>query len=212
MDYERGYNEGMKTIVVQAGGRSSRMGEDKALIQLAGTPLIEYVLDRIHGLADEILITTNRPEALAYLDLRMASDEIPSAGALNGLKTALSAALGEMILVLSCDTPFVSRELIEHLLDRAHEADVIVPRRDDKYEPLQAVYNRAHCLPAVETALESGEQRMVSFYKKVHVLPIEEPTLSELDPSGLSFFNINKPEDLDHAKDILKRGEGDTRP
>ena len=106
----------------------------------------------------------------------------------------------------------MSRELIEHLLDRAHEADVIVPRWGDKYEPLQAVYNRAHCLPAVETALGSGEKRMVSFYKNVHVLPIEEPTLSELDPNGLSFFNINKPEDLDHAKDILKRGEGDTRP
>ena len=101
MDYERGYNEGMKTIAVQAGGRSSRMGEDKALIQLAGKPLIEYVLDRIHGLADEILITTNQPEALAYLDLRMVGDEIPGAGALNGLKTALSAALGEMTLVLS---------------------------------------------------------------------------------------------------------------
>ncbi len=193
----------MITIAVQAGGKSSRMGEDKALIRLAGIPLIERVLARIDGLADEILITTNRPETLTHLNLRMAGDEVPGAGALHGLKTALDAARGEIVLVLSCDTPFVSRELLEHLLNRAHEADAIVPKHGDKYEPLQAVYNRSRCLPAVEAALVSGERRMVSFYPQVHVLPIEEPILSELDPSGLSFFNVNTAEDLERADQLL---------
>ena len=193
----------MITIAVQAGGKSSRMGEDKALIRLGGIPLIERVLTRIDGLADEILITSNRPETLAHLNLRMAGDEVPGAGALHGLKTALSAARGEVVLILSCDTPFVSRELLEHLLDRAHEADVIVPKHGDKYEPLQAVYNRARCLPAVEAALVSGERRMVSFYPQVRVLPIEEHVLSKLDPSGLSFFNVNTAEDLERAEQLL---------
>ena len=196
----------MITIAVQAGGKSSRMGEDKALIRLAGIPLIERVLGRIDGLADEILITTNRPETLTHLNLRMSPDEIPGAGALHGLKTALSAAQGEVVLVLSCDIPFVSRELLEHLLNRAHEADVIVPKHRDKYEPLQAVYNRARCLPAVEAALETNERRMVSFFPKVHILPVEEPVLSELDPSRLSFFNINTPADLERAERLLNRG------
>jgi molybdopterin-guanine dinucleotide biosynthesis protein A len=193
----------MITIAVQAGGKSSRMGEDKALIRLAGIPLIERVLARIDGLADEILITTNRPETLTHLNLRMVGDEIPGAGALHGLKTALVAARGEVVLVLSCDTPFVSRELLEHLLSRAHETDAIVPKHGDKYEPLQAVYNRARCLPAVEAALISGERRMVSFYSQVHVLPIEEHVLTELDPSGLSFFNVNTAEDLERAEQLL---------
>ncbi len=193
----------MITIAVQAGGKSSRMGEDKALIRLAGIPLIERVLARIDGLADEILITTNRPETLTHLNLRMAGDEVPGAGALHGLKTALDAARGEIVLILSCDTPFVSRELIEHLLSRAHDADAIVPKHGDKYEPLQAVYNRSRCLPAVEAALGSGERRMTSFYPQVHVLPIEEPILSELDPSGLSFFNVNTVEDLERADQLL---------
>jgi molybdopterin-guanine dinucleotide biosynthesis protein A len=193
----------MITIAVQAGGKSSRMGEDKALIRLAGIPLIERVLARIDGLADEILITTNRPETLTHLNLRMAGDEVPGAGALHGLKTALDAARGEIVLILSCDTPFVSRELIEHLLSRAHDADAIVPKHGDKYEPLQAVYNRSRCLPAVEAALGSGERRMISFYPQVHVLPIEEPILSELDPSGLSFFNVNTADDLERADRLL---------
>lgn len=194
----------MITIALQAGGKSSRMGEDKALIRLAGMPLIERVLSRIDGLADEILITTNHPETLAYLNLRMAGDDVPGAGALHGLKTALRAAQGETVLVLSCDTPFVSRELLEHLLNQGHEADVVIPKRGDKYEPLQAVYKRARCLPAVEAALESGAHRMVSFFPKVHILPIEEPALSEFDPSGLSFFNVNTREDLKRAEQILK--------
>jgi molybdopterin-guanine dinucleotide biosynthesis protein A len=80
---------------------------------------------------------------------------------------------------------------------------VIVPKHEDKYEPLQAVYNRARCLPAVEAALESNERRMVSFFPKVHILPIEEPVLSELDPSRLSFFNINTPADLERAERLL---------
>ena len=193
----------MITIAVQAGGKSSRMGEDKALIRLAGIPLIERVLARIDSLADEILITTNRPETLAYLNLRMVGDDVPGAGALHGLKTALRAARGEVVLILSCDTPFASRELLEHLLIRAHEADLIVPKHVDKYEPLQAVYNRARCLPAVEAAIVSGERRMVSFYPQVHVLPIEENVLSRLDPSGLSFFNVNTAEDLARAEQLL---------
>ncbi len=193
----------MITIAVQAGGKSSRMGEDKALIRLAGIPLIERVLARIDGLANEILITTNRPETLTHLNLRMVGDEVPGAGALHGLKTALDAARGEIVLVLSCDTPFVSRELLEHLLSRAHDADAIVPKHGDKYEPLQAVYNKTHCLIAVEAALGSGERRMISFYPQVHVLPIEEPILSKLDPSGLSFFNVNTAEDLERADQLL---------
>ncbi len=193
----------MITIAVQAGGKSSRMGEDKALIRLAGIPLIERVLARIDGLANEILITTNRPETLTHLNLRMVGDEVPGAGALHGLKTALDAARGEIVLVLSCDTPFVSRELLEHLLSRAHDADAIVPKHGDKYEPLQAVYNRSRCLPAVEAALGSGERRMISFYPHVHVLPIEESILSELDSSGLSFFNVNTAEDLERAEQLL---------
>ena len=193
----------MITIAVQAGGKSSRMGEDKALIRLAGIPLIERVLTRIDGLADEILITTNHPGTLAYLNLRMAGDEVPGAGSLHGLKTGLAAARGEIVLAISCDTPFVSRELLENLLSRAHEADVIVPKHGDKYEPLQAVYNRARCLPAVEAAIVSGERRMISFYPQVHVLPVEEHVLSNLDPSGLSFFNVNTAEDLERAEQLL---------
>src|SRR3989337_991257 len=119
----------MLTVAVQAGGRSSRMGEDKALLQLDGIPLIERLLQRVSGLGDEILITTNRPQDYQYLGLRMASDPEPGAGALHGLRTALEAARGQTVLVLACDMPFVSRPLLEHMLQLAEAADLVVPRR-----------------------------------------------------------------------------------
>ena len=114
----------MLTVAVQAGGRSSRMGEDKALLQLDGIPLIERLLQRVSGLGDEILITTNRPQDYQYLGLRMASDPEPGAGALHGLHTALKAARGQTVLVLACDMPFVSRPLLEHMLQLAEAADL----------------------------------------------------------------------------------------
>jgi len=148
----------MLTVAVQAGGRSSRMGSDKALLRLDGIPLIERLLQRVSGLGEEILITTNRPQDYQYLGLRMASDPEPGAGALHGLHTALEAARGQTVLVLACDMPFVSRPLLEHMLRLAEAADLVVPRRGGEYEPLHAVYSKG-CLPALEAALQQGERR-----------------------------------------------------
>jgi molybdopterin-guanine dinucleotide biosynthesis protein A len=194
----------MRTIAIQAGGQSRRMGSDKALVTLGGKPMIEALLARLAGLADEILITTNRPDNYSYLGLRLASDPVPGAGALHGLRTALAASLGETVLVLACDLPFISRPLLEHLLARAHEADVIVPYRNGEFEPLHAVYARS-VLPAVEAALATGRARMISFFSDVHVLPIAEDELRRFDPEGLSFFNVNTPQDLTEAEALLAR-------
>ncbi len=197
------YNGGMLTIAIQAGGRSSRMGRDKALVQLDGKPLIEHVLQRSRDLGDEVLITTNHPESLAYLDIRMVSDRVPGAGALNGLETALRAAQGEHVLLLACDAPFVNHRLLEHLLLQREQGDVIIPKPGGRYEPLQALYQVSSCLPAVEQALRSGEKRMISFFPSVRVHPIEDETINLLDPAGVSFFNVNTASDLQEAEQIL---------
>ncbi|MEW6569361.1 MAG: molybdenum cofactor guanylyltransferase [Chloroflexota bacterium] len=197
----------MVTVAIQAGGRSRRMGRDKGLVPLAGKPLIQHLLDRVAGLGDEILVTTNRPDDYAFLGVRLASDPVPGAGALAGLHTALEAARGQTVIVLACDMPFVSRPLLEHLLKLARqgEAQVVVPRRGREYEPLHAVYARA-CLAAIEAAQAAGEGRMISFFSRVRVAAVEEDELVRYDPEGLSFFNVNTPEDLAQAERILAEG------
>jgi len=195
------------TIAIQAGGESHRIARNKALLPLAGRSLIEHVLARLEGLGDEILITTNRPQDYYFLDLRLVTDLVPGIGAIAGLHTSLTAARGSSVLVVACDMPFISRPLLEHLVGLAPQADVVIPRHGDKYEPLHAVYNRHNCLPALENALAAGSKRMISFLPQVKVLPVEESELTRLDPRGLSFFNINTPEDLAQAEMILAEGE-----
>jgi molybdenum cofactor guanylyltransferase len=198
----------MITIAIQAGGASSRMGRDKGLVPLAGRPLIAHLLERVVGLGDEILITTNRPEDYRFSGARLAGDTRPGAGALGGLHTALSAARGETVLVLACDMPFASRALLEHLLSLAPQADVVIPRRGDEFEPLCAVYSR-RCLVRVEEALDAGDRRMISFFPRVRVLPVEEPEWRGLDPDGRTFFNVNTPQDLKEAERLLQEGPND---
>ena len=192
----------MITLAVQAGGRSSRMGRDKALIPLGGIPLIEHVLRRTAGLAKEVLITTNRPTDFAYLGVRLVLDREPGAGALPGLLTALEAAHGETVLLLACDLPFVCRPLLEHLLSRAPEAQVVVPQWNDSLEPLHAVYSRS-CADAVRAAVQAGQQRVIDLLPRVTQRVVDETEIAQFDPDGWSFFNVNTPKDLAQAEQVL---------
>lgn len=196
------YNGAMISVAIQAGGPSRRMGRDKALVPLLGKPLIEHVLDRVEGLGAEVIITTNAPEKYSHLNARLASDRHPGRGALAGLQTALHAALGDAVLVLGCDMPFLNLPLLKHLISLSSQADVIIPKRSVGYEPLHALYS-SQCLPAVDLALAAGERKVIAFFPHVRVLVVDEPELSRFDPQGLSFFNINTPEDLLTAEGIL---------
>jgi molybdopterin-guanine dinucleotide biosynthesis protein A len=196
----------MITTAIQAGGSSSRMGRDKAFVELNGTPLIEHVIRRIANLGDEILIVTNRLQAYSHLGIRTVPDAVPEAGALVGLYSALYAAQGDTVLVVACDMPFLNRALLEHQLQLASRADVVVPLHQNLYEPLHAVYVRRACLPALEESLQAGEERVVSFYPRVRVLPVDEAVLDRWDPSGLSFFNVNTPQDLARAERLIADG------
>jgi molybdopterin-guanine dinucleotide biosynthesis protein A len=177
------------------------MGRDKGLVQLAGKPLIEHILQRIDGLGDEVLITTNRPQDYTYLGVELKSDPIPGAGALMGLQTALRAARGSHVFVLACDMPFVNRHLVQYMISLASQADVVVPQTDGIYEPLHAVYSR-ECLPAIEASLREGDTRVISFYRQVRIREITEVEMTRFDPQLMSFYNINTPEDLSHAEQI----------
>ncbi len=192
----------MLTVAIQAGGRSHRMGQDKGLVKLAGRPLIEHVLSRLRGVGDDTLITTNDPAAYAYLGIRLVADPEPGAGALSGLWTALDAAYGGQALVVACDMPFIRRPLVEYLLSSESRADVLVPRWRGRLQPFLCIYTR-NCLPAIEKSLMKGKQSMTSFYPLVEVHVVEMTDLARLDPEGLSFFNLNSPEDLGEAERLL---------
>jgi len=185
----------MISVAIQAGGKSRRMGEDKALVPLVGKPLIEHVLDRLSGLGEDVFITTNNPDALRYLGIRLVQDVVPGAGALSGLRTALETARGDPVVVVGCDMPFANQALFDYMLQRMNCFDVVVPFIEGFYEPMHAVYARS-CLPAVRRVLGQGKKQIISFFPQVRVLLIDSLAVRKLDPSGRAFLNINTPDDL----------------
>lgn len=189
------------SIVVQAGGESRRMGQNKALLPFLGRPLIERVLQRVAPFADELLITGNRPEELAFLGLPVVADLEPGRGALGGLYTALSAARFPWVGVVACDMPFASSALLaaEWELAAAAGVDGAVPWLEAGYEPFHAVYRKDTCQAVVKAALEAGEERLISWFPAARLIFLTSEEVRRCDPSGLAFFNINTPEEYQQA-------------
>jgi molybdopterin-guanine dinucleotide biosynthesis protein A len=196
------YNPVMLSVVVQAGGQSSRMGEDKALKPFLGRPLIERVIERLQPVADELLITTNQPEAYGYLGLPLAADVKPGRGPLGGLYTALVSARHASVAVLACDLPFASAPLVVasagFLIQDA--ADVVIARSAEGFEPLHAVYRRQACIGPIEAAMDAGQWRMISWFPQVRVRELTADDLARYDPDGLAFWNVNTPQEFAAAE------------
>jgi molybdopterin-guanine dinucleotide biosynthesis protein A len=199
------------SVAVLAGGQSRRMGQDKALLEVGGRALIEYVLEAAAPFANEtLIIATERPEYDRF-GCRVVPDKFPHSGSLGGIYTALSEASQDHCLVLACDMPFINRELLQFMVSEDRNYDVLVPalsaERSDQgggetLETLHAIYSRT-CMPAIERQLNAGVFKVIGFFSEVHVEKIPEEKILQYDPHLLSFFNTNTPEEFDWAKERL---------
>ena len=196
----------MLTVCIQAGGQSSRMGEDKALKPFLGRPLIQRVINRLSPIADEVIVTTNRPDDYGFLGLRLVPDLKPGRGALGGLYTAIASAKNPIVAVVACDMPFASPVLLEAgsrlLADAEREADVVIAKTEEGYEPLHALYRRESCLPAIEAAIAADQWKVIAWFPGVKVRIFTPDELGLYDPSGLAFWNVNTPEEFAEAERI----------
>lgn len=177
-----------------AGGKSRRMGRDKAWIPHRGRPIISRVIEVLREVADEVLIVANE-ERYADLGLRVVPDRFPEGGALGGIATGVGAATHDRVLVAACDMPFLSADVWRVLLEKGDGADAVVPRIGGEYETLHALYAKT-CLPAMERALASGRLRVISFFPDVRVTEVGETALRAIDPELRAFTNVNTPEEL----------------
>jgi molybdopterin-guanine dinucleotide biosynthesis protein A len=181
--------------IILAGGLSRRMnGTRKAFLRLGDESFIERILRLVKPFTDAAYIVTNEPDLYARFDARAVPDEQQGAGPLMGVYSGLKASGSEMNFVTAVDTPLLSAALAGALVEAAEECEAAVPRWKAGMEPLCAVYAR-RCLPAIESVLAQG--RIVGFFPLVRTRFIEESVVRALDPEGLSFFNVNTPEDYD---------------
>ena len=185
------------SAAIMAGGRSKRMGQDKAWIELDGEPLIKRVADVLAQVADEVIVVANEPR-YASLGLRVVRDKYPEGGALGGIATGVGAAAHDTVLVAACDMPFLSADVWRILIGHIGEADVVTPRIGGEYETLHAIYTKA-CLPHMVRALAENRLRVIAFFDQVRVQAVEEAELRGVDPALRAFTNVNTPEELASA-------------
>jgi molybdenum cofactor guanylyltransferase len=187
------------TGVVQAGGKSTRMGgRPKALIQLGGRSIVERVVAALTPVVDDVLMVTNTPELYAFLGLPMVADVYPDHGSLGGIYSGLSAA-GEIAFTVACDMPFLHPEVVRLVVARAGEGDVVIPRVGEQYETMHAAYGKA-CLPHIEERLRAGRLRIVGFFDRVRVVEIGEAEIARFRDPAVAFMNVNTPDELERAR------------
>jgi molybdopterin-guanine dinucleotide biosynthesis protein A len=191
---------------ILGGGESSRMGVDKWLLEIAGEPMIVRAARLVESVVGAPAVVVGTPEKYLGIGVRAIADDWPGCGPLGGIATALRASEGDWNLVVACDLPYLTREWLEYLLQRARnsaeEAVVpmnLTPENERGAEPLCAVYHKG-CEPTLRRALERGVRKVTDGLAELRVEVIEPKEWKGFDSDGLLFKNVNTPADYEQAK------------
>lgn len=189
------------TGVILAGGKSSRMGKDKAILKLDGRPFVAHVASTLQAVFNRVILVANDPSAYEFLRLNTVGDVYEDCGPLGGIHSALVHAKGTDIFVSACDTPFVSRDLVRHIVGFDSTAPARIPSFYQQLHPLCGFYTQ-NCLQPIVERLESRRLRVLDFVESIHaaVIPIS-PDLSFYREN--LFDNFNTPEDYSRNKNNL---------
>ncbi len=174
------------------------MGSPKALLPISGTPLILHLVRALEPRFTDIVVVAAPDQELPPLPANIVRDKVAYQGPLGGLYYGLSSARTRFSFVISCDVVFINLPLISHLIGKITGFDVVVPFWQGRFQPLHAVY-RSELSTHAKRLLDRGELRPIFLYDMVRTLKTEEDEIRRFDPEGLSFFNINTPEDYQAA-------------
>ena len=182
------------TGVILVGGKSRRMGKDKAFLEVDGVPIFDRVLAVFNECLSRVLLVGNREERFAAYGLPVVPDIYPGSS-LGGLYTGLYSAQTEYVFVSSCDLPFPSAEILRHLCSLKDGFDAVVPSTPYGYEPLFALYSKS-CLEPIKALLDRGEFCAYAYYPQIRVRYVPPEELAHFDRDGRAFLNVNTPEEF----------------
>jgi molybdenum cofactor guanylyltransferase len=193
------------TGIILAGGRSSRMGQNKALLSLGGATVIERVRDELKKVVQDIIIVTSSPEDYRFLGCTLAADIYQDGGPLAGLHAGLKNSQSDYNLVAACDMPFLSAGLGRILLNELGECQAAVPEISGQLHPLFGAYHKGLCRRA-EEMLEAGDRKMRNLLTEDSRI-LSEKELLEKGWAGAEacLFNMNHPSEYEQAKRMLGR-------
>jgi molybdopterin-guanine dinucleotide biosynthesis protein A len=193
------------SAIVLAGGRATRLGgANKAMLQVGNKRLIDRVLSALNPIASQIILVGHLAEGLSGPVIDIVPDKLQGGSALIGIYSGLQAARNDVALVVACDMPFLSTPLLKRIAVLSEGYDVAVPRVGNHLEALHAAYRRS-CLPVMREAISQQQHKIIDFYTRLKVREIGESEIADIDPDGLSFFNVNTPADLKRANTLASR-------
>jgi molybdopterin-guanine dinucleotide biosynthesis protein A len=185
------------TGIILAGGRNSRMGTNKAFLEIDGSRLIDKAINIYREIFSEIIIVTNDPLSyIEFTDAEIVTDIYKGKGPLGGIYTGLFYANNSYAFVAACDMPFLNEDFIIYLTEQADKFDIVVPQLSEGFQPLHAIYSR-NCLSHIKKLLITDKLKITGFYKEVRLLSIPEEKIKPFNQDGRLFLNVNTPEDIE---------------
>ena len=195
------------SCIILAGGKSVRLGHDKVLEEIGDRSLLEQVISQIGSFSSEIIVVTAEertfPQLDSYTKLKVVVDIFPGKGSLGGIYSGLVTSDSFYNLVVACDMPFLNQNLLRYMIEVSDGFDFVIPRVNNLFEPLHAVYSK-NCVAPMEFILKQGRKVIIELFNFVKVRYVETEEVDRFDPQHLSFFNINTKEDLELAQTIAK--------
>jgi molybdenum cofactor guanylyltransferase len=186
---------------VLTGGRSGRMGTDKALLPFGDGPLILWMAALVKGVTEDVTLIGS-PGKYSYLGLPIEEDVFPGQGPLGGIHAALTHSGAALCLIVGCDMPYLSKEFLSWLVGIAQtsRADAVVAESPAfGFEPLGAVYTPS-CLPAMEDALRRGNVKVRDLFQQLRLRVVKREEWLPYDPQGRLFCNLNTIQEYEEAR------------
>lgn len=202
------------TAIILAGGKSSRMGRNKALLEIGGRTVIEMIANELQDLTSHIMIVTNSPEEYHFLHLPIVEDEWKGMGPLAGIHAGLSHSKTEKNLIVACDMPFISAVVGRILLEELEDGfQVVIPDMEGQLHPLYAAYHK-NILPWIT---QSMNRQQLSIHRFLENMPVKIMNEGDFMSShyilkDTDFFNMNNRHAFLHALNIYKGSEGISFP
>jgi molybdopterin-guanine dinucleotide biosynthesis protein A len=196
------------TGVILSGGLAKRFdGREKAFLRVGEERILDKIYCVFKELFDEMIIVTNNPHQFVGWDLDIVTDLFDIRSSLTGIHAGLFYASNPYVFYSACDAPFLKKEIVETVLDGIDDGiDIVIPETSAGREPLCAAYSK-RCLNIAEQHLRQQKLKIQLAFRKCRIKTISEKKLRQKDPDLISFFNINTPEDLERAQEMIAQIE-----
>ncbi len=197
------------TAFILAGGLSSRMGTNKALLKIGEKTLIQALIEILDPFFFEVVISSNEPALFSFTNKKIIKDLISHRGPLGGIHSALHSTKTKMNFFISCDLPFINKDIIDYMCEYKSENNIILPRADGRIQQLCGIYSKNILNEVEKLLIESGQNNSKlkgSIYELIDMIPTEIIDVDRLDfyfPN--IFLNINTPEDYERAKNHFQK-------